>query len=140
MTKAIEVYTDGGASPNPGEGGLGILLLHEQNRLEIWEYYNNATNNFLELTAILHALQAIKKKSIPTVVYSDSNYAISVITGIKNAKANIDLINAIKYEVGRFSDIKFNKVPAHSGNINNEFVDSLCHLARSTKSGGKKRC
>ena len=135
----IEIYTDGGANPNPGEGGLGILLLHEQHRLEIWEYYDHATNNFLELTAILHALQAIKKKNIPTIVYSDSEYAICVVTGIKYARANRDLVDEIKYEISQFTDIKFSKVLAHSGNINNEFVDHLCHLARDTKSGGKKR-
>lgn len=135
----IEIYTDGGTSPNPGEGGLGILLLCDKHRLEIWEYYDYTTNNFLELTAILHALQHVKKKDIPTIIYSDSEYAISVITGIKNARANKDLVDSIKYEVAKFKTIKFSKVLAHSGNTYNEYVDHLCHLARDTKTSGEKR-
>lgn len=135
----IEVYTDGGASPNPGEGGLGILLLCDKHRLEIWEYYKDVTNNFLELTAILHALQHIKKKNIQTRVYSDSAYSINVITGVKTARKNKELVDAIKLEMSKFDDIKIVKVLAHAGNEYNEYVDHLCHLARDTKANGEKR-
>src|SRR5688500_2865425 len=52
----IIVYTDGGASPNPGPCGIGVVILDRGERREISEYLGVGTNNIAELTAVLRGL------------------------------------------------------------------------------------
>ncbi len=135
----IVVYTDGGCSPNPGPGGLGIYMVYGAHTLEIWEYYAHTTNNFCELTAILHALQQIKNKSLPVLLHSDSAYAIGVSSGTMKAKKNVELVEEIRAEAAKFTNLHFLKVKAHSGIRHNEHVDKLCELARNTRESGSRR-
>ncbi len=135
----IVVYTDGGCSPNPGPGGLGVLMLFGAHKLEIWEFYEHTTNNVLELTAILRAMQRITNKSLPVIIYSDSAYAIGVLTGGMKAKANKELIAQIQEVMATFPNLQLKKVRAHVGIQYNEHVDQLCALARDTRSSGEKR-
>ena len=135
----IVVYTDGGCSPNPGPGGLGIYMGYGAHTLEMWEYYAHTTNNFCELTAILHALQQIKNKELPVLLYSDSAYAIGVSTGSMKAKKNVELVEEIKAEAAKFTNLHILKVKAHSGIRHNEHVDQLCELARNTRESGSRR-
>lgn len=135
----IVVYTDGGCSPNPGPGGLGIYMVFGAHTLEIWEYYAHATNNFCELTAILHALQQIRNKSLPVLLYSDSTYAIGVSSGAMTAKKNVELVQEIREEVAKFTNLHLLKVKAHAGIRHNEHVDKLCELARNTRENGMRR-
>ena len=67
--------------------------------LEIWEYLGKSTNNVAELTAILRALENIKNKNLPILVYSDSKYAIGVLSGTMKANKNQDLIAQVKAEM-----------------------------------------
>jgi ribonuclease HI len=135
----IVAYTDGGASPNPGPAGLGAILLFGQHTLELWEFFERATNNYCELTAILRVLQRIRNPEMPVIIYSDSAYAIGVLTGTMNAKQNLDLVNQIQEEMRRFPRLQLKKVRAHIGHVYNEHVDHLCGLARDTRSGGERR-
>ena len=135
----IVVYTDGGCSPNPGPGGLGIYMVYGTHTLEMWEYYAHTTNNFCELTAILHALQQIKNKTLPVLLYSDSAYAIGVSTGSMKAKKNVELVAEIRAEAAKFTNLHLLKVKAHSGIRHNEHVDQLCELARNTRESGSRR-
>ena len=135
----IVVYTDGGCSPNPGPGGLGIYMVYGVHTLEMWEYYAHTTNNFCELTAILHALQQIKNKTLPVLLYSGSAYAIGVSTGSMKAKKNVELVEEIKAEAAKFTNLHILKVKAHSGIRHNEHVDQLCELARNTRESGSRR-
>jgi ribonuclease HI len=107
--------------------------------LEIWEYYAHTTNNFCELTAILHALQQIKNKSLPVLLHSDSAYAIGVSSGTMKAKKNVELVEEIRAEAAKFTNLHFLKVKAHSGIRHNEHVDKLCELARNTRESGSRR-
>lgn len=135
----IVCYTDGGASPNPGPAGSGILLMFGEHTLEIWEYLGKSTNNVAELTAILRALENIKNKSLPIMVYSDSNYAIGVLTGAMKATKNLELIAQVQQEMEKCPKLQLLKVKAHVGIVYNEHVDRLVALARDTQSSGTRR-
>ena len=135
----IVVYTDGGASPNPGPAGSGVLLMYGEHTLEIWEYLGKSTNNVAELTAILLALQNIKNKTLPILIYSDSKYAIGVLTGNMKATKNLDLIAKVREEMDKCPNVQLLKVKAHVGIQHNEHVDKLVALARDTKQSGTRR-
>lgn len=135
----IVVYTDGGASPNPGPAGCGVLLMFGGHTLEIWEYLGKSTNNVAELTAILRALEHIKNKTLPILVYSDSSYAIGVLTGRMKANKNLELIEQVRNEMAKCSCLQLLKVKAHVGIAHNEHVDRLVALARDTRQSGKRR-
>lgn len=137
--KTIVVYTDGGASPNPGPAGSGILLLYEGHCLELWHYLGKSTNNIAELTAILLALQNIKNKTLPILLFSDSQYAIDILTNRKQAKKNLELIDQVKAEMAKCQQLTLLKVRAHVGIAHNEHVDKLVALARDTKQSGSRR-
>ena len=135
----IVVYPDGGASPNPGPAGSGVIMMYGQHTLEIWEYLGRSTNNVAELTAILRALENIKNKNMPIVIYSDSNYAIGVLTGNMRATKNRELIAQIQAEMAKCPRLQLLKVKAHVGIQYNEHVDRLCALARDTQASGSRR-
>lgn len=135
----IVCYTDGGASPNPGPAGSGVLLMFGGHSLEIWEYLGKSTNNVAELTAILRALENIKNKTLPIMIYSDSNYAIGVLTGAMKATKNQELIGQVRQEMAKCPTLQLLKVKAHVGIVYNEHVDRLVALARDTKSSGSRR-
>ncbi len=135
----IVAYTDGGASPNPGPAGSGILLMYGEHTLEIWEYLGNSTNNVAELTAILRALENIKNPNLPVLIYSDSKYAIGVLTGQMKATKNLELIARIREKMAEFPQLQLMKVKAHVGIQHNEHVDRLVALARDTKESGTRR-
>ena len=135
----IVAYTDGGASPNPGPAGSGVLLMYGEHSLEIWEYLGNSTNNVAELNANLIALNNIKNPSLPVLLYSDSNYAIGVLTGRMKPKQNLDLIEKIRIRMNDFPNLQLLKVKAHIGITHNEHVDRLVALARDTKQSGSRR-
>ena len=137
--KTIVVYTDGGASPNPGPAGSGVLLIFEGHMLELWDYLPHSTNNVAELHAVHMALRQIKNKSLPILLYSDSQYAIDVLTGAKKAKKNQDLIAEIQSEMAKCSKLSLLKVRAHVGIAHNEHVDKLVAKARDTKQSGSRR-
>ena len=124
-TDAIHVYTDGASSGNPGPAGLGVVLLWHGRRREIQRYLGEATNNEAELSAVLAALEAVRRPELPVVVHTDSEYVIGVLVGGHKVKANRDLVARIRGEMGRFDRLRFVKVPAHAGVPENERADRL---------------
>jgi ribonuclease HI len=77
---AVSIYTDGGCSPNPGPGGWGAVLRHGRHVRELFGGEpEETTNNRMELTAPIMALEALKR---PMVVhlYTDSTYVRNGIT------------------------------------------------------------
>lgn len=126
----IHIYTDGACSGNPGPMGIGVVLMADERRKEISEYLGPlGTNNIAELTAILRGLEAVKDRKRPILVYSDSAYSIGVLSKNWKAKANLELIAAIKKELARFASVKFIKVAGHSGIPENERCDELARQA-----------
>jgi ribonuclease HI len=130
-SNAVQVWTDGGCAPNPGPGGIGVLIVDGQDQRELAEYLGHSTNNICELTAILRGLELVPDKARPVIVYTDSQYAIGMLHLGYKAKANQDLIAETLQLVRQFKDLRFIKVLAHSGIALNERVDQLVHMGRA---------
>ena len=75
--KPVRIYTDGGCSGNQSEeniGGYGAILEYGEYRKEIFGGEKNTTNNRMEMTALLEALNALKKEALSLEIFSDSSY------------------------------------------------------------------
>ena len=73
MTGAVTIYTDGACKGNPGPGGWGALLVAGEREKEIFGGDLATTNNRMELTAVIRALESLKRKS-DVDIYTDSQY------------------------------------------------------------------
>ncbi len=122
---AIQVWTDGACSGNPGPAGLGVVIVDGAQRRELSEYLGEATNNIAELTAILRGLQEVAERDRPVFVYTDSEYSIGVLTKNWKAKKNVELIQELRELVAKFARISFVKVAGHAGIPLNERTDRL---------------
>lgn len=122
----IHIHTDGASKGNPGPAGIGYVIQYKEQYGEFSDHIGKATNNQAELIAIKAALSQIKNRNIPTVIYSDSEYSIGVLTGKKKAKANRDLINEIRAIEATYKyKVQFLKVKGHSDNKLNNKADEL---------------
>jgi ribonuclease HI len=75
----VTIYTDGGADPNPGYGGWAALLKSGKHEKVLTGSAENATNNQMELTAAINALEALKSPC-EVELYTDSQYLQKGIT------------------------------------------------------------
>ena len=132
----IELYADGAAIPNPGNMGCGIVLVYNNHVKDISEYIGYGTNNIAELTAIKIGLQNITNRTLPIIVFSDSMYAVKILTDEWKPKENIDLISDIKRFITYFDSVKIEWIRGHTGNKHNERAD---YLANSAAIKGEKR-
>ena len=73
MEGHIEIYCDGACSGNPGPGGWGSILLWKQDMKEISGFEALTTNNRMEMTAAIKALETVKRE-IKIKIYTDSIY------------------------------------------------------------------
>ncbi len=73
--KTVEVYTDGACSGNPGPGGWGAILRYGAAEKRLSGGEANTTNNRMELTAVIRALEALKEPCV-VELWSDSRYVI----------------------------------------------------------------
>ena len=77
--KQVEVFTDGACRGNPGPGGWGVILRHEQRERELYGGEPATTNNRMELTAAIRALEALTERC-RIEIYTDSTYVKDGIT------------------------------------------------------------
>ena len=76
----VKVYTDGACSPNPGTGGWGAILVSDGGaKKELSGAEKDSTNNRMEITAAIKALEALKKPCIVDL-YTDSEYLKNAFT------------------------------------------------------------
>jgi ribonuclease HI len=125
---AVIVYTDGACTGNPGPMGIGVVIVDGKERREHGEFLGDGTNNIAELTAIQRALEMCPRDR-PVVVHSDSTYALGLLGKNWKAKANRELVAELRQLVGGFQDVRWVKVPAHSGVPDNERCDQLAREA-----------
>jgi ribonuclease HI len=138
----INLYSDGGAEPNPGKGGFGVIMSYKGNKKEFSQGYILTTNNRMELMGVIYGLEKLKTRSIVNV-YTDSQY---VINGIekgwaqkwqsknwfrnKNEKAvNADLWEKLLVLIAAHESVSFSWVKGHAGHVENERCDALALLA-----------
>jgi ribonuclease HI len=77
--KRVEIYTDGACRGNPGPGGWGATLESGEHFRELSGAEADTTNNRMELTAVIRALEALKRRALVTV-HTDSEYVRRGIT------------------------------------------------------------
>jgi len=136
----VEIYTDGACRGNPGPGGWGALLLLGEHEREISGAEAQTTNNRMELTAAIRALEALKRP-VKGRIYTDSQYVRQGIlewvpnwkkrgwkTADKKPVKNQDLWQALDALV-QGHDLEWLWVKGHSGNPGNERVDELANRA-----------
>ncbi len=138
-SKKFTIYTDGSCLGNPGPGGWGVVIL-DQNEVEITTLSGQAedtTNNRMEMTAIIKALEWIHRKSgiekeslhsIKIDIHSDSNLIIQTLNKGWKKKANTDLWSEID-KLRAWLDISWNWVKAHHTNQYNNHADELAFNA-----------
>jgi len=131
---AIAIYTDGASSGNPGPAGIGVLLRFESHEREISKSIGRATNNIAELLAIKTGLLAVKRRDIPVRIYTDSSYALGVLTKGWKARKNTDLVQEIRKILSGFRNVKVMKVRGHAGQEGNERADKLATDAAARNS------
>jgi ribonuclease HI len=132
--EAIIIYTDGGAAPNPGPMGIGVVIKRGPEgraRQEIGEFLGVGTNNIAELTAIERALDALAPadRDHPILLHADSSYALGVVSGEMKAKKNVELVERIREKARAFPHLRFVKVRGHAGVAENERCDALVGAA-----------
>ena len=128
----IVIHTDGACSGNPGPAGIGVFIERPDGELiEHSEFIGEGTNNIAELTAILRALEMLKpeEKAAHVLLYTDSAWSLGVLVGGWKAKANLELITAIKERMVDMPDVELLKVRGHAGNSGNEEADALATMA-----------
>ena len=139
---SVIIYTDGAAKGNPGNGGLGVVLISGKHRKEISEGFRLTTNNRMELLAVIIGLESLKSNKESVTVYSDSKYVVDAVNkkwvfGWEkknfNKKKNPDLwIRFLK--IFKKHNIIFIWIKGHSENIENERCDYLAVSAAEKSS------
>ena len=137
---SVEIYTDGACRGNPGPGGWGATLEMGEHFRELSGAEAMTTNNRMELTAVISALEALKRP-VPVRLYTDSEYVRRGITEwLKSWKArgwktadkkpvkNQDLWERLD-AVAAQHQIEWHWVKGHSGVPGNERVDRLANAA-----------
>ena len=136
----VEIYTDGACRGNPGPGGWGALLSTGEHAKELSGAEALTTNNRMELTAVIRALEALKRPS-EVRIFTDSEYVRRGITEwVRNWKArgwktadrkpvkNQDLWERLD-ALAAAHKIEWRWVKGHSGVPGNERVDQLANQA-----------
>ena len=135
--KTVTLYTDGACSGNPGPGGWGAILEYMGTEKELSGGEASTTNNRMELTAVIEALQALKEPCI-VELYSDSKYVIDGLSkgwavswrknGWKKADKkpalNPDLWEQLLNLVAKH-EVRYHWVKGHAENPKNNRCDEL---------------
>ncbi|HTP45405.1 MAG TPA: ribonuclease HI [Casimicrobiaceae bacterium] len=138
MTARVAIYTDGACKGNPGPGGWGALLQYEGRERELYGGEAATTNNRMELTAVIRALETLKRRAA-VAIYTDSQYVKNGIeiwihgwkrngwkTRDRKAVKNADLW----VELDRLRDkhdIVWHWVKAHADTEGNHRADALAN-------------
>ena len=135
--KKVTIYTDGACSGNPGVGGWGAVLFYRDEKREISGYEENTTNNKMELTAAIKALERLKEPC-EVELYSDSAYLVNAFlegwltkwqmncfkSSNKKSVQNVDLWQKL-IELNNIHKITWIKVKGHADNVYNNRCDAL---------------
>ena len=138
----IDLYSDGGAEPNPGKGGFGVIMSYKGRRKEFSQGYRLTTNNRMELMGVIFGLERLKTESIVNV-YCDSRYVVDGITkgwakkwksnnwfrNKKEKATNVDLWDRLLILISNQKEVRFKWIRGHAGHPENERCDQLAMTA-----------
>lgn len=141
MENSIIIYTDGSCLKNPGPGGWAYLLKYKDKKSYSSGFEPDTTNNRMELTAVIKALESIKKP-FRIILHTDSEYIYNAfiknwlakwekngfISSTKTPVKNKDLWEKLS-ELNKKYNIEWVKVKAHADDEDNNFVDELARKA-----------
>ena len=137
MPKTVTIYTDGACSGNPGPGGWGAILRYGAHEKELSGGEPETTNNRMELTAVIRALEALKEPC-RVELYTDSRYIVDAIEkgwlyswqkngwrkADKKPALNVDLWQRI-LELFATHEVTLHWVRGHADNEYNNRCDAL---------------
>jgi len=142
----VRIYTDGACKGNPGRGGWGALLQFDGREKELCGGEAETTNNRMELTAVIRALEALKRPC-DIDLYTDSQYVQKGISewvagwkrrGWKTADRkpvkNVDLWLELD-RLAAVHRIRWHWVRGHAGHPENERADALANQGIAALSG-----
>jgi ribonuclease HI len=137
-THVVDIYADGACKGNPGPGGWGVLMMAGGHEKEFCGGEAQTTNNRMELTAVIEALLAIKRRS-KVRVYTDSQYVQKGIsewihswkrrgwlTADRQPVKNADLWRRLEQAAGAH-EVEWHWVKGHAGHPENERADALAN-------------
>ena len=145
--KTVEIYTDGACSGNPGPGGYGAVLKYNGAVRELCGGEANTTNNRMEMTAVIVALEALKEQC-RVILTSDSKYVIDALSkgwakkwkangwrrsGRENA-LNPDLWDRL-LTLTDYHKMQYVWIKGHAGHPENERCDRLAVAAANKFKG-----
>lgn len=125
-----KIYCDGAYAPSRDQGGIGFVILNENDEIlaKGSKGYKNTSNQRMEQTAVLLAINSIKTPS-DIEVFTDSMYLVGTYTKNWKRKANQDLWKKLDYVISKHKSVKFNWVKGHADNEFNQLCDSLAFNA-----------
>jgi len=139
MPEVVRIYTDGACRGNPGPGGWGAVLRFGDKEKLLYGGDPETTNNRMELTAVIKALECLKGNKWPVEITTDSKYVLQGITewiagwkrkGWKTASKkpvlNVELWQELDALVSQFQ-INWHWVKGHSGHPENDLADQLAN-------------
>ena len=145
--ESIDIFADGGCRGNPGPGGWGVLIKSEGKEKELWGGEVETTNNRMELTAVIRALEALKRTA-SVRVHTDSQYVQKGIsewitgwkargwrTASKAPVKNADLWQLLD-SAQSTHQIDWRWVKGHAGHEFNERADALANRGVDDTLGG----
>ncbi len=138
VVDTVQIYTDGACKGNPGPGGWGALLAFGDNERELFGGEPETTNNRMELTAVIEALGALKRRC-RVELYTDSQYVMNGIqewlpnwkrrgwkTSANKPVKNVDLWERLDAAVNAHA-VHWHWVRGHDGHVGNERADALAN-------------
>ncbi len=146
----VEVWTDGGCKPNPGPGGWAAILRYNGSERELSGADPATTNNRMELTAAISALEALKRPC-RVLLHTDSEYVRNGISRWVHGWVRNNWRNSAKEPVANMAlwqrllaaakphEVEWRWVRGHAGDPMNERADRLATEARERMLGGGGR-
>lgn len=130
MGKLLTIYTDGACQVSTGNGGIGVVFIEDNKVIyQFNKHFKDATNNKMEIMAVIYALHAISSDFDSITVVSDSQYVLGCINKGWKRKKNQNywqLFDKIYNRAKEFcSDIKFEWTKGHNIDEYNNLADRL---------------
>ncbi len=148
--EVIDVFADGACKGNPGVGGWGVLLQSGAHSKELYGGEILTTNNRMELTAVIRALEALRRTA-RVRIHTDSQYVQKGITAWihdwkrrgwrtadKKPVKNADLWRRLD-ELASQHDVQWIWVKGHAGHVGNERADRLANMGAAASKAGAAR-